>query len=136
MIGSLDWFQAIVAGIISTSSVIAAAAFIGREWLKRLLSRSFERFRHELQLDATTRQLTLKSQIDFKERQIAEFYGPIGAADCRVVWPDLLKTEEGACSCRFLGRGQANGNRAPVLGTCEKNEFRNRGNHPFQESPD
>jgi hypothetical protein len=74
---SLDWIQAILAGIVSTSSVIAVTAFISREWFKGLLDRRFEEFKHELQLDAKTRELTSKSQIDFKERQLSEFYGPI-----------------------------------------------------------
>ena len=73
----MDWLQAIVAGVISSSSVLAIAAFISRTWITRFLSRELERFRHTLQLEAKTRELTLKSQIEFKERQLSDFYGPI-----------------------------------------------------------
>lgn len=38
-----------------------------------------EVFKQQLQVDGKTRELALKSQIDFKERQLGEFYGPIYA---------------------------------------------------------
>jgi hypothetical protein len=43
------------------------------------LNRALERFKYDLGLDATRRGLTSQSQIQFKERQLAEFYGPIYA---------------------------------------------------------
>ncbi|HEX7314358.1 MAG TPA: hypothetical protein VF297_10570 [Pyrinomonadaceae bacterium] len=73
----MDWLQAIVGGLISTSTVIAVTVFVSREWFTRLINRGFERFKHDLQIEAMTRELTLKSQIEFKERQLSEFYGPI-----------------------------------------------------------
>ena len=75
----MDLVKAIIAGIVSSASVIAVAAFIGRESFKRVLDKQPERFKHELGVDAKTRELTLKSQIEFKERQLADFYGPIYA---------------------------------------------------------
>lgn len=69
----------IIAGLISSGTVIAVAAFIARESFTRILNRRLEVFKHELGIEAKTRELTLKSQIEFKERQLAEFYGPIYA---------------------------------------------------------
>jgi hypothetical protein len=75
----MDWLKIIIGGLVSTTSVIAATAFILRESFTRLLDKRLEMFKHELHLEATTRELTLKSQIEFKERQLSEFYGPIYA---------------------------------------------------------
>lgn len=71
--------EAIIAGLISSTTVIAIAGFIARETFARVLNRRLEIFKHELGIEAKTRELTLKSQIEFKERQLAEFYGPIYA---------------------------------------------------------
>ena len=73
----MDWVKVILGGLISTSSVAAIVAIVSREWFTRLLNRRFELFKHELQIEAKTRELALKSQIEFKERQLSEFYGPI-----------------------------------------------------------
>jgi hypothetical protein len=73
----MDWLQVILGGVISTSSVVAVALFLSREWFTRLLNNRFERFKHDLQIEAKKRELTLRSQIEFKERQLSEFYGPI-----------------------------------------------------------
>src|SRR5215471_8596100 len=73
----MDWWRALLTGVISTSSVIAITAFLAREWFKGALDQRFERFKHDLQKEAKAHELTLKSQIEFKERQLSEFYGPI-----------------------------------------------------------
>ena len=38
-----------------------------------------ELFKQQLGQDSKIKELTLRSQIDFKERQVGEFYGPIYA---------------------------------------------------------
>jgi len=43
------------------------------------LNRTLERFKYDLGLDVNRRGLTLQSQIQCKEKQLAEFYGPIYA---------------------------------------------------------
>jgi hypothetical protein len=43
------------------------------------LNRALEKTKHQLGLDSKRRELVLKSQIDFKEKQLSEFYGPIYA---------------------------------------------------------
>jgi hypothetical protein len=75
----MDWVQILFGSLISTSSVVAIAVFVGRESFGRLLDARLERFKHDLQVEATTRELTLQSQIAFKERQVSELYGPIYA---------------------------------------------------------
>lgn len=75
----MDWIKAIVASLISTSAVAAAIFFIARESFKGMLSKRLESFKHDLGLDATRRELALRSQIEFSERQLSEFYGPIYA---------------------------------------------------------
>ena len=42
--GMMDLVKAIIAGIVSSASVIAVAAFIGRESFKRVLDKRPERF--------------------------------------------------------------------------------------------
>jgi hypothetical protein len=75
----MDWVQFLVGSLISTSAVVAIAVFVARESFGRLLDARLERFKHDLQVEATTRELTMQSQIEFKERQISELYGPIYA---------------------------------------------------------
>lgn len=75
----MEWLKSILAGLFSASAVVAVVAFLGRGWIDSLFERRLEKFKHELGLDAKTRELTLSSQIEFKERQLSEFYGPIYA---------------------------------------------------------
>lgn len=75
----MEWLKVIGGGVISGSSVVLVATFILRESFTRFLNKKLELFKHELQFEAKTRELTLKSQIEFKERQLSEFYGPIYA---------------------------------------------------------
>ncbi|MGB7923481.1 MAG: hypothetical protein WCF57_09570 [Pyrinomonadaceae bacterium] len=100
-----DFILNLLISIVSGATTITIVAFIGNELFKNVLGRKLEAFknelssqakarelalisefdkqleaiRHELGVDAKTRELTLKSQIEFKERQLAEFYGPIYA---------------------------------------------------------
>jgi hypothetical protein len=69
------WFQALVAGLASGTVLAAIISAIGKGWFDRRI----ERLKYELSLDAKTHELMLRSQIEFKERQLAEFYGPIYA---------------------------------------------------------
>lgn len=57
------------------------------------LNRALERFKYDLGLDANRRGLTLQSQIQFKEKQLAEFYGPIYALLKRIRPIDDLWSE-------------------------------------------
>jgi hypothetical protein len=74
-----EWVQSILTALLSASAAMGLVAFIGKEWVTRVLDRQAERFKHELGVDATKRELLLRSQIDFRERQLSEFYGPIYA---------------------------------------------------------
>jgi len=75
----MGWLKSIAAGLVSSTVVIAAIFFISRESFKNILDRSLESHKHELGVEATRRELALQSQIQFKERQLSEFYGPIYA---------------------------------------------------------
>ena len=56
----MDWLQIVVGTLMSTSSVIAVAGFLAREPFTRILDKRLERFKHDLQIEATTRELTLQ----------------------------------------------------------------------------
>ncbi len=75
----MNWYEIIAGGLISTSAVVAVALFVARESFKKLLDKELARFQYKLSLKAKRDELTVKSQIEFRERQIAEFYGPIYA---------------------------------------------------------
>jgi hypothetical protein len=75
----MDFTQTVVGTLLSTSVVLAIGGFLARESFARLLDSRLERFRHGLEVDLAKRQLTIQSQIERKERQLAEFYGPIYA---------------------------------------------------------
>ena len=65
-----------IVNLLLSSAVIATIiAILGRLYMDK----KFETLKHELSLTATMRELTLKSQINFKERQLSEYYGPIYA---------------------------------------------------------
>lgn len=53
--------------------------FVLRESFKRLLDSRIEELKHRLNVAAKKHELALKSQIEFREKQLAEFYGPIYA---------------------------------------------------------
>nr|WP_315428160.1 hypothetical protein [uncultured Albidiferax sp.] len=75
----MEFLKYLTAGLLSGTLVLTAFAFLFKESFTRLLDQQMEIFKQKLQIDATTRELTLKSQIDFRERQLGEFYGPIYA---------------------------------------------------------
>lgn len=75
----MDFFNELFASLVSTSAAVAVIAFLGRSFFTRYLDKKFETFKYELDLAAKTHELTLQSQIVFKERQLSEFYGPIYA---------------------------------------------------------
>src|SRR5215469_8971318 len=96
-----NWLASVLSGIVASGAVVGLIYFLGKEAYKDLLNRHLEEFksrlnhdlevfklglnqdleRHkqELGIEATRRQLALQSQIQFKERQLSEFYGPIYA---------------------------------------------------------
>ncbi len=74
-----DWWSSFFSAAAGGAAAAGAVAFLAKEWLSRRLDRQAEQLKHQLGVDATTRELLLRSQIEFKERQLAEFYGPIYA---------------------------------------------------------
>lgn len=70
-----QWTNTVVASLASGAVLAAIIAPLAKIWFDRQV----ERLKHELGVDAKTRELILRSQIDFKERQLADFYGPIYA---------------------------------------------------------
>jgi hypothetical protein len=71
---TLDFKQQLVITVLDKLLIAGLLALAGFGF-----NRALERFRHALDIDATRRQLTANSQIQFKEKQLAEFYGPIYA---------------------------------------------------------
>jgi len=74
-----EWIRALITSLISTAAVVVVLGFLGSEFLKRRFDRQFERYKALVERDRKRRELTLKSQIEFEERQLSEFYGPIWA---------------------------------------------------------
>jgi hypothetical protein len=74
-----DWWASFLSAAAGGAAAAGVIAFLARESLTRFFDRKAEQFKHQLGVDATTRELLLRSQIEFKERQLAEFYGPIYA---------------------------------------------------------
>ena len=70
--------------------LIGGLLFLTGYWVNQ----SLEAFKHDLGLDATRRQLTLQSQIQFREKQLAELYGPIYALLKRIRPIDDLWNQE------------------------------------------
>jgi hypothetical protein len=100
----MEWLISIISGLVSSSAVIAAIFFIGRESFKNALSKNLESFKHDLStdlesfkhdlgLESTRHQFALQSQIQFRERQLSEFYGPIYALLKRIRPIDNLWNE-------------------------------------------
>ena len=75
----MNWLQIILGSLISSASAVAVAAFLARESIVRLLDRKFEQYKYQLELEAKRHELTIEAQIEFKEKQLSEFYGPIYA---------------------------------------------------------
>lgn len=75
----MAFFNYLAAGLLSGGIILAASIYLFQQAFGRLLDKHMEVFKQELQVDTKTRELTLKSQIDFRERQLGEFYGPIYA---------------------------------------------------------
>ncbi len=69
------WIQTLVASLATGTVLAAIIGALGKGWFDRRI----ERLKHDLGVDAKTHELMLRSQIEFKERQLAEFYGPIYA---------------------------------------------------------
>jgi hypothetical protein len=74
-----DILEYVVSFLVSGSLLLGGAAFLFQASFTRLLDKRMEVFKQQLQLDTKVRELVLKSQIDFRERQLGEFYGPIYA---------------------------------------------------------
>jgi hypothetical protein len=96
-----NWLTSVLSGMVASGAVVCLIYFLDKEAYKNFLKRNLEHFkirlsedlelfkfdlnkdmeRHkqELGIEATRRQLALQSQIQFKERQLSEFYGPIYA---------------------------------------------------------
>lgn len=75
----MEFLNYLVAGLLSGGLVLAASIYLFQQAFSRLLDKQMEVFKQQLQVDTKMRELTLKSQIDFRERQLGEFYGPIYA---------------------------------------------------------
>jgi hypothetical protein len=76
---TLSWAELLLANLVSTATLLAIAGFLGRTIFINALDARLEYIKHRLQLEATERQLTIQSQIQYKERQLSELYGPIYA---------------------------------------------------------
>jgi hypothetical protein len=79
--------------IESLKAVFATDLEILKGGIQENVQRNLESLKYELGLDATQRQITLQSQIQFRERQLSEFYGPIYALLKRIRPIDDLWTE-------------------------------------------
>ena len=75
----MDFLTLIAGGLLSSTTVLAAGVYFFQTSFTRLLDKRMEVFKQQLQIGTTLHELTLKSQIEFRERQLGEFYGPICA---------------------------------------------------------
>jgi hypothetical protein len=95
----VNWLSLVLSGVVSSGAVVGLIYYAGKETYKDILNRKLETFKsdlnhdmenfkydlskslekhkQELGIEATRTQLTLQSQIQFKERQLSEFYGPV-----------------------------------------------------------
>jgi hypothetical protein len=100
----MQWAISIISGLVASGTVIAAISFLSRESFKSIINRNLETFKnslnkdlesfkHDLGLDSTQHQIILQSQIQFKEKQLSEFYGPIYALLKRIRQIDNLWNE-------------------------------------------
>src|SRR5262249_948504 len=74
-----SWLASFVSAVAGGAAAAGVLAFLAKEGLTRMVDRKGEEFKYRLGIDAKTREVMLRSQIEFKERQLAEFYGPIYA---------------------------------------------------------
>ena len=65
----VEWWAPFLSAVAGGGAVAGVVAFLAKESLTRLLDRQAEQLKHRLGIDATTRELLLRSQIEFKERQ-------------------------------------------------------------------
>jgi hypothetical protein len=72
----LDWPKLFLANLVSTATLLVIAAFLAKTIFVKALDARLECIKHRLQLEAMERELTLQSQIQYKERQLSELYGP------------------------------------------------------------
>lgn len=75
----MNFIEYFAATTLSGGLVLSAGIFFFQQSYSRILDKQMEKFKQQLQLDTKLREMTLKSQIDFRERQLGEFYGPIYA---------------------------------------------------------
>ena len=69
----------VIANLFSSAVVLTTGTYFFKQVFNRLLDKRMESFKQQLQVDSKTRELALRSQIDFRERQLGEYYGPIYA---------------------------------------------------------
>jgi len=89
----MEWIKIISISIISSATAVAILKLIISETFKKALDAGLEKFKAQLQIDVTRHEIALKSQIDFKERQLSDFYGPIYALLKRgrtIIYPHLM----------------------------------------------
>ena len=75
----MDIAEIFAGSLVSASAVVAVALYVARESFKKLLDKELATYKHELELSASRRTLAAKAEIEFRERQLGEFYGPIYA---------------------------------------------------------
>jgi len=75
----MSWIQVVLSAVAAGTTVGAVAGFVARESFKSLLDARLERLKHDLEITAKARELAINSQIQYKERQLAELYGPVYA---------------------------------------------------------
>ena len=65
--------------ILPSGVFLAVFVWLLQFSIGKLLDQKMENFKQQLQIDTKIRELLLKSQIEFRERQLGDFYGPIYA---------------------------------------------------------
>jgi hypothetical protein len=75
----MDFLTSLATGVLSTATVIAIGGFVLKASFESILDRKMELFKQQLDINKSLHHLTLKSQIEFRERQLGEYYGPICA---------------------------------------------------------
>lgn len=75
----MEFMNLFAASLLSGGLTLAAGIYLFQQAFTRLLDKRMETFKQQLEVDTKTRELALKSQIDFRERQLGEYYGPIYA---------------------------------------------------------
>jgi len=75
----MDFLSFFAATLLSGGLFLAASVYVLKAALSQVLAKQLEQFKQQLQVDSKMRELTLKSEIEFRERQLGEYYGPIYA---------------------------------------------------------